>query len=128
MEISAKNRERNFNFDVEETEFLLQCISERVDTIENKKTDLKSMHAKSSSWNAIEEAFSINPNVKKRSKEQLFDKWRNLKVLYKTAQATITAEHFSGLKLMHFDKQGKRRFKMPKVLSMVILVEDCAKL
>uniref|UniRef100_A0A915IPZ4 Regulatory protein zeste n=1 Tax=Romanomermis culicivorax TaxID=13658 RepID=A0A915IPZ4_ROMCU len=67
-------------FDVEETKFLLECTSERADTIENIKTDSKSVYAKNSAWDVIEEAFKSNANVKKRSKEQIYDKWRNLKV------------------------------------------------
>uniref|UniRef100_A0A915HXK0 Regulatory protein zeste n=1 Tax=Romanomermis culicivorax TaxID=13658 RepID=A0A915HXK0_ROMCU len=56
-------------------------ISECANTIENKTTDSKSANVKKSAWDAIEEAFKSNPNVKKCSKEQLYDKWRNLKVV-----------------------------------------------
>uniref|UniRef100_A0A915L6E2 Regulatory protein zeste n=1 Tax=Romanomermis culicivorax TaxID=13658 RepID=A0A915L6E2_ROMCU len=76
---SSKNRKRTHNFDVEETEFLLECISECADIIENKTNESKSVNVKHSAWDAIGEAFKSSPNLEKRSKEQLYDKWRNLK-------------------------------------------------
>uniref|UniRef100_A0A915K1R9 Uncharacterized protein n=1 Tax=Romanomermis culicivorax TaxID=13658 RepID=A0A915K1R9_ROMCU len=76
---SAENRERIYNFGVKETKFSWNAFPNVVTLLKIEKTDSKSVLAKSSALDAIEEAFKSSPNVKKCSKEQLYDNWRNLK-------------------------------------------------
>jgi hypothetical protein len=81
MESEKKLRGKATNFDCEEIEFLFACVAERLDQIENKKSDAKSTNTKNLAWASIETAFRDNPNVKDRSKQQLADKWKNLKTV-----------------------------------------------
>jgi hypothetical protein len=110
MESSQKNRDRIKNFDSEETEFLYECVAARIQIIENKKTDGKSMHSKNAAWADIEKEFLANPNVNNRTKTQISERWKNMKSvrLYTSiyficfnTDCFIQTEHFYGTNTIH---------------------------
>uniref|UniRef100_A0A915IRT8 Regulatory protein zeste n=1 Tax=Romanomermis culicivorax TaxID=13658 RepID=A0A915IRT8_ROMCU len=95
-------REKATNFDCEEIEFLSACVAQNVHHIENEKTDQSLTKAKNASWEAIEFAFRYNPNVKDRSRQQLADKWKNLK----QSIARTTVQNYNDDQLVLQDLRG----------------------
>uniref|UniRef100_A0A915KXC2 Regulatory protein zeste n=1 Tax=Romanomermis culicivorax TaxID=13658 RepID=A0A915KXC2_ROMCU len=80
-----KKKDRDSNFSVFETNYLIECVSEHLNILENKKTDSNTTKSKKDSWNAIAKAFKENPDCKPRIPAQLESKWKNLK----TSKATV---------------------------------------
>ena len=77
--MSEVSRSREANFSIFELEFLLECIRRHIDTIENKRSDSNSSHAKAKAWAAISQEFEANPECKARAAAQLDAKWKGLK-------------------------------------------------
>jgi hypothetical protein len=76
---SDKKSSRVQNFSAEEVEFLVQTVFERLDVLESKKTDAKSLGMKKRAWDEVAHCFLENPCAMNRSREQLIDKWKTLK-------------------------------------------------
>lgn len=72
-------KKRNANFSNLEINFLLECVGNHKDVLENKKTDQVKSKAKKRAWQQISEAFEQNIECSSRISSQLEDKWRNLK-------------------------------------------------
>lgn len=75
----VKPREKNFTS--EENAFLLECVADLIGTVENKKTDSKTVRMKKEAWELIAEKFRENSDTGNRSAEQLYNCWRRLKAV-----------------------------------------------
>lgn len=62
--MSAK---RESTFSTEETYLLIECISQQINILENKRTDSVSNGAKKKAWRNIAEIFEKDPNSINRS-------------------------------------------------------------
>jgi len=69
--METNNRNQQINFTEYEKKLLIQLIENNVNTIESKRTDIKSLTKKGESWKSIVEQYNCDPNVNKRDKNTL---------------------------------------------------------
>uniref|UniRef100_A0A915KDR3 Regulatory protein zeste n=1 Tax=Romanomermis culicivorax TaxID=13658 RepID=A0A915KDR3_ROMCU len=71
--MSAK---RETTFSIEETYLLIECVAQKIDILENKRTDSVSNGAKKKPWENVAEVFEKDPNLVNRSIQNLEAKGR----------------------------------------------------
>lgn len=75
----SEKKKREPNFSSMECEFLVECLYELRESIENKKTDHASSQAKKKGWDRVAQMFKENPDCQTRTVSQLENKWKDLK-------------------------------------------------
>lgn len=89
---AEKERKRAKQFTETEKEILLALVSAQVSIVESKKTDSRTIVTKKITWDSITEEFNKNPEINRRTSDQLKKCWENLKSRAKTDIATEKRE------------------------------------
>ena len=77
-------RKRSRPFSECEKEVLLEFVNSQISIVESKKSDSRSIYAKKIAWDSIAEEFNKNPDVTRRTSDQLKKCWENMKSRAKT--------------------------------------------
>lgn len=91
---SGQKPKRSPNYLPSEKELLLTLVKQRIDVLENKKTDAVSNEERDAGWAALTAEFNSKSGIHERKMESLKDRWDNLKREAKKAAAAEKVETF----------------------------------